>query len=90
MRTEEVELIQPMKNGELVLRLRGTHYRGAMRPYIVRSVSRSDAREKQVSEQHTVIKDRGDLLDWISRDELSSIYPEFFDRVRTQCEELIR
>lgn len=86
----ELELVQPMRNGELVLKLRGTQYRGAVRPYIVRSLSRSDSREKQVNEQHTVIKDRGDLRDWISRDELSTIYPEFFERVRSSCEELMR
>ena len=86
----ELELVQPMVTGELVLTLRATQHRGSVLPYIVRRISRSDSREKQVNEQYTVIKDRGDLLDWISRDELSSTYPEFFERVRSSCEKLMR
>lgn len=86
----EVQLVQPLPTGELVLRLRVTQHRGAVRPYIVRRIAVSNSREKQVNEQHTVIKDRGDLNDWISRDELSSLYPEFFERLRSICEDLMR
>lgn len=88
--TLEVQLVQPLATGELVLRLRATQLRGSVRPYIVRRISVSHAREKQENEQHTIIKDRRDLIDWIARDELSTTYPEFFEQLRSCCEELMR
>jgi hypothetical protein len=84
------EFVQVMDKGELVLTVRATEYRGQVRPYVVRCVSRADSVEKQESEQHIVLKDAADLQQWVKSDELSSLYPEFFERVRLCCEGLLQ
>ena len=84
------EFVQVMDKGELVLRVRSTEYRGQVRPYIVRCLVRFDSKEKQEHEQHIVLKDANDLQQWVSSDELSTVYPQFFEQVRLCCEGLLQ
>jgi hypothetical protein len=84
------EFVQVMDKGELVVTVRSSEYRGQVRPYIVRCLCRFDSVEKQVNEQYIMLKDAVDLQQWVSSDELSRSYPEFFERVRLCCEALLQ
>ena len=74
-----------LKNGVLDFVVDVVVVGGSVRPFIVRKLRLSHARQRIQTEQHVVIKSAEELFDWIAKDEFYSEHPDIFNKLRDAC-----